>query len=200
MEEAALSVIEVLDDLDIERVTLAGYSMGGRLALYLALRYPARCSGLFLESASPGLENPEDREVRREEDERKAKRLETEDFGRFLEDWYRQPLFASLARDKKLLKRTIGTRLRNDPVELAKSLRGMGTGIQPSLWEELPELRPTALALAGTLDEKYMEISCRMARLTPSMESAAVSEAGHNVHAKAPEAYLASLMGFLGTL
>jgi len=98
VEGAARAVIRTLDGLEVVRPVVAGYSMGGRLALYLALRYPERCAGLFLESASPGLENSSKRAVRRAADESKAQRLESGDLEAFLRDWYRQPLFASLAQ------------------------------------------------------------------------------------------------------
>src|ERR687894_1308160 len=138
---AARSLLGTLDDLGVERPVISGYSMGGRLALYLALRHPDRCAGLFLESASPGLEDAGERASRRRADEVKAARLEGGDLRGFLRDWYRQPLFASLARDGDLFRRTIEDKTRNDPGELAKSLRGMGTGSQPPLWGELPGLR-----------------------------------------------------------
>ena len=194
---AAKTVLEVLDGLETPRATLVGYSMGGRLALYLALRHPERCSGLFLESASPGIENPEDRRTRREADAGLARRLESEDFEGFLREWYGQPLFASLARDEALLERTIAARLQNEPAELARSLRGMGAGSMPPLWEELAGLRVPALAIAGELDEKFAEISHRMARRSPRMRTALIPDAGHNVHAEAPGAYLVALEGFL---
>ncbi|QIN79929.1 2-succinyl-6-hydroxy-2,4-cyclohexadiene-1-carboxylate synthase [Rubrobacter marinus] len=184
-EGAARAVIGVLNELGIDRASLVGYSMGGRLALYLALRHPERCSGLFLESASPGLRDAEERASRRAADEEKARRLESEDFETFLRDWYRQPLFASLARDEGLLRRTLEERRRNDPAELARSLRGMGTGSQPSLWEELSGLRVPALAVAGELDEKFVGISRRMAELGPCIEAATVPGVGHNVRAEA---------------
>ena len=197
MEGAARSVLDVLDGTGVDRATVVGYSMGGRLALYLALRHPDRCAGLFLESASPGLEDATERAARRLADEKKAARLESGDFDEFLRDWYRQPLFASLAHDEGLLRRTIGDRLRNDPAELAKSLRGMGTGSQPSLWEELPGLRVPALAVAGGLDAKFVEISHRMASRASRMRATVVPGAGHNVHAEAAAAYLSSLETFL---
>jgi pimeloyl-ACP methyl ester carboxylesterase len=50
-EGAARATVRTLDVLDVQRATVVGYSMGGRLALYLALRYPERCAALFLESA-----------------------------------------------------------------------------------------------------------------------------------------------------
>jgi 2-succinyl-6-hydroxy-2,4-cyclohexadiene-1-carboxylate synthase len=188
---------ELLDGLGISRAALAGYSMGGRLALYLGLRHPGECSGLFLESASPGIEDAAERELRREADEERARRLESDDFGGFLADWYRQPLFASLARHGGLVRETIETRLRNDPGELARSLRGMGAGSQPSLWGELAALQVPALAVAGELDEKFVGISVRMASLSPRIRAAVVPGAGHNVSLEGPEEYLATLESFL---
>jgi pimeloyl-ACP methyl ester carboxylesterase len=108
---------------------VVGYSMGGRLALYLALRHPERCSRLFLESASPGIDATE-REARRRSNEEKVLRLESGNLASFLDDWYRQPLFASLTRREGLLQKTIGARLHNDPAELAL-VTGHGDG-EPS--------------------------------------------------------------------
>lgn len=194
---AAKRVLRVLDGLEIPRVALVGYSMGGRLGLYLALRHPDRFSGLFLESSSPGLESAEERDRRRAADEEMAARLESGDFESFLRGWYRQSLFAPLARNAALLERTIGTRRNNDPAELARSLRGMGTGSQSSLWGELSNLRVPTLAVAGELDAKFVGISRRMEGLSPRIRSAMVPDAGHNVRAEAPERYLALLRGFL---
>jgi 2-succinyl-6-hydroxy-2,4-cyclohexadiene-1-carboxylate synthase len=199
-EGAARAVIGALDEIGIERPMIAGYSMGGRLALYLALRYPGRCAGLVLESASPGLASAHERTARRAADDERAKRLESGDFEEFLEDWYRQPLFASLARDERLVKRTIEARRRNDPGELARSLRGMGTGSQPSLWVELEGLAVPALSVAGALDRKYAGISSRMAGLSPWMESIVVPETGHNVHGETTAAYISLIARFLDGL
>jgi len=199
IEGAARMLLHLLDELDAERPVVVGYSMGGRLALYLALRHPERCSRLFLESASPGIKDPVEREVRRRADEERAARLGSGDLAGFLEDWYRQPLFASLARHEGLLRETIEARLRNDPGELARSLRGMGTGNGPSLWGELGALRAPALAVAGELDEKYVGVAARMASLGPRVRTAVVAGAGHNVHLEAPGAYLALLEGSLDT-
>jgi 2-succinyl-6-hydroxy-2,4-cyclohexadiene-1-carboxylate synthase len=82
----------------------------------------------------------------------------------------------------------IEARSQNDPVELARSLRGMGVGSQPSLWEELAGLRVPTLAVAGNLDGKILRVSRRMAALSP------------NVRAEVPGAYLALLERFLGAL
>jgi 2-succinyl-6-hydroxy-2,4-cyclohexadiene-1-carboxylate synthase len=200
MEGTAQAVVRTLDELEVRRPMIVGYSMGGRLALYLALRYPDRCTGLFLESASPGLESARERLARRDADEKKAKRLESGDFERFLRDWYRQPLFAPMVRDVDLLRRTIEARRRNDPTELARSLRGTGTGSQPSLWEALEGLAVPALAVTGELDGKYAGISSRMASITPKVEPVVIPGVGHNAHDEAPVEYVALLGGFLDRL
>ena len=200
IEGSARALLRVLDDLEVERPLIVGYSMGGRLALYLALRYPERCAGLFLESASPGLEGEEERKARREADEEKAKRLESGDFEEFLRDWYLQPLFAPLAKDEGLLRRTIEARRRNEPVELARSLRGMGTGSQPSLWGELEGLAVPALAVAGGLDGKYAGVSRRMASISPRVEPVVVPGVGHDLHDEGPAEYGDLLRAFLDRL
>jgi 2-succinyl-6-hydroxy-2,4-cyclohexadiene-1-carboxylate synthase len=200
IEGATRAVINTLDGLEVVRPVVAGYSMGGRLALYLALRYPKRCAALFLESASPGLESAGERVARRAADESKVERLVSGDFEAFLRDWYAQPLFAPLARDEDLLRRTIETRQRNDTGELVRSLRGMGTGSQPSLWGDLEGLAVPALAVAGELDEKYAGISSRMAGINPRIEFSVVPGAGHTVHAEAPAAYISLLGRFVDGL
>ena len=54
MELAARDLIAIFDRLNLERVHLLGYSMGGRLALYTALTYPDRIDHLILESVRRG--------------------------------------------------------------------------------------------------------------------------------------------------
>jgi 2-succinyl-6-hydroxy-2,4-cyclohexadiene-1-carboxylate synthase len=181
----------------IRRPLVVGYSMGGRLALYFALRHPEQCSGLFLESASPGLESAQERAARRQNDEEKAAQLESGDFEEFLQDWYRQPLFASLAQNERLLQKTIESRRRNEPEELARSLRGMGTGSQPSLWGELAGLRATTLAVAGELDKKFVNIGRLMEAESSVLRLTSVPMVGHNVRAEAPAAYTDLLQRFL---
>ena len=199
-EGAARATVLALDELGVHRAAFVGYSMGGRLALYLALRYPERCAALFLESASPGIEDAAERATRRRSDGEKAARLASGDFERFLMHWYSQPLFASLARRDGLVEEMITARRGNDPAELALALTGMGTGAQLSLWGELPSLVVPALAVVGELDEKFVDLSRRMAELCPKMRAVVVPEVGHNVRVEAPVEYVASLKGFLEAL
>jgi len=197
MPGTAQALLAVLDEREIERCAVVGYSMGGRLALYLALHHPERCSRLVLASASPGLQKAGEQAARRAVDEARARRLEAGDVDAFLNDWYRQPLFASLARHPSLAETMVAQRLRNDPRELARSLRGMGTGSQPSLWERLGALSVATLAVAGALDAKYVAVAGRMAALSPCVRAVMVPEAGHAVHAEQPRRFVTLLHTFL---
>ncbi len=197
VEGASDLLTDVLDRLDVDRAHLVGYSMGGRLALYFAVHHARRCGKIVLESASPGLRTESERLARRSVDEARAVRLDTQEYAHFLEDWYRQPLLQSLERHDGLLERIIKARMKNSPNELALSLRRMGTGRQPSLWESLSEVDATVMAVAGALDGKYVEIAERMSVLMPKARAAIIPNAGHCVHAEFPSAYRDLITDFL---
>lgn len=68
MQEQLSDLEEVFHQLQLEKFTLLGYSMGGRIALSYAISYPTRVEKLILESASPGLRTSEERMERCERD------------------------------------------------------------------------------------------------------------------------------------
>jgi len=195
MEGATQALADVLDDAGIKRCSLAGYSMGGRAALYFSIFHPGRVRRLVLESASPGLPNGEERVQRRFLDDERADRIRA-DLEGFLEKWYRQPLFASLARHG-LVEKMIEKRSTNDSDELARALRGLSPGEQPSLWDRLSDLSVPTLVLTGELDDKYKAITKRTAERIKMAQRTLVPDAGHNVHAERPQAYLSHLVRFL---
>src|SRR5262249_12915331 len=94
MEYCAEDLIAILGHFALERINLLGYSMGGRVALHFAVNHPDRVQSLILESASPGLEDPQARIDRRADDEFIAKRIEKEGLESFVEYWGNLPLFA----------------------------------------------------------------------------------------------------------
>src|SRR5436190_1911294 len=71
-----------------------GYSMGGRIALHVALGHPDDVSRLVLVGATPGIVDPIDRATRCEADEALAAMVERVGVDAFLEQWLAQPLFA----------------------------------------------------------------------------------------------------------
>lgn len=197
MERVTELLTDLLDRAGVVRADVVGYSMGGRLALFFAAVHPERCRRLVLESASPGLPTEDERAARRGLDEARAVRIESGDYLEFLEEWYRQPLFETYQRQEGLLERMIRSRKSNAPRELARSLRGMGAGSQPSLWDRLDKIRTPVLAVAGALDGKYVETAERMAVLMPRARTAVVPGAGHNLHAERPDAFTDIVIDYL---
>lgn len=80
MERAAADLAGILDHVGIAKTDVLGYSMGGRLALMFAVRYPERVGRLILESSSPGLADPGDRQARVQRDEQLAEQIERRGF------------------------------------------------------------------------------------------------------------------------
>ncbi|MEG3976515.1 2-succinyl-6-hydroxy-2,4-cyclohexadiene-1-carboxylate synthase [Microcoleus sp. herbarium8] len=181
MLNTAQALIDLLDDLQIDKCLLLGYSMGGRLALYMTLHFPERFEKVVLESASPGLKSEKERSHRLQSDLQLAQKLENSNIKDFILNWYDRPLFKSLKKSPKF-DQLIETRLANNRLELAKSLRNLGTGNQPSLWEKLTENQIPILLLAGEDDEKFQAINAEIASLCPAASLAVIPKAGHNIH------------------
>jgi 2-succinyl-6-hydroxy-2,4-cyclohexadiene-1-carboxylate synthase len=175
---------------------VAGYSLGGRLALQLAVEHPAALTRAVIVSATPGIAAECGRGQRRNRDEGLARRLEREGLDAFLEEWYRLSLFEAL-REHPRFPEVLAKRRRNDPRLLARSLRDMGTGTQRPLWADLPALRIPLLLLAGERDEKFTDIVFDMAARCPSAEAVIVRGRGHALVEEDPEAVAREVAGFL---
>jgi 2-succinyl-6-hydroxy-2,4-cyclohexadiene-1-carboxylate synthase len=173
-----------------ERFTLCGYSMGGRIALHVALQAPERVSRLVLVSCSPGIEDDAERAARREADRGLADELERIPFEDFIERWRSQPLFAADPPEVRALARE--DQRRNDPLALAAVLRGTGTGEMHPLWGRLGELEMPVTIVAGERDRKYVAIAGRMASAI-GVARAVVIEGGHGLALESPTA-LAGLL------
>lgn len=191
-------IIALLEHLGYEDAHLLGYSMGGRLALYLALYYPHRWRSLILESASPGLASAAERQARVEADNALAEAIEREGIEAFVARWEKLPLFASQQQlPASIRDEHRALRLRNNPSGLANSLRGMGSGIQPPLWTRLAALTLPTLLITGALDHKFINIARQMLARIPHARLEIVPEAGHTVHLERPNLYTHLLENWL---
>jgi 2-succinyl-6-hydroxy-2,4-cyclohexadiene-1-carboxylate synthase len=185
------AVLEDLQHLDAQRFTLAGYSMGGRIALHAALALPDRVRRLILISASPGLDDAGERAARVRDDERMAAKLERSSIEEFAAEWERTPVLVGLPDAAAAAARE--DRLRNTPAGLARALRGLGTGALPSLWQRLDQLAMPVTLVAGERDEKFSAIAARMSTSIPEARLEIVPGVGHALHLEAPQ-LVASLL------
>jgi 2-succinyl-6-hydroxy-2,4-cyclohexadiene-1-carboxylate synthase len=190
LERCQQDILAVLQQLGVRQgeAVLLGYSMGGRIALYTA--FSGFFRALILESASPGLADPAEREQRRSSDEALAASIERDGVQAFVDRWERLPLFASQSslptEVREALRRQ---RLHNRANGLANSLRGAGTGVQPPLHARLPTLNIPVLLIAGELDTKFTAIARSMAQALPQSRLSIIPGAGHAIHLERPEEF-----------
>jgi 2-succinyl-6-hydroxy-2,4-cyclohexadiene-1-carboxylate synthase len=176
------------------RAAYAGYSLGGRLCLRLALDRPDLVTAMALVGASPGLADPSERAARRQADEALAATIERDGTEAFLDRWLAQPLFSRL----RPLPADVAARRANRPAGLAAALRLLGTGAQEPLWDRLGQVACPVLVVAGADDAKFAAVARRMAAAVgPAAEVALVPGAGHAAHLERPAEVAALVEEFL---
>ena len=193
---------ELLEKLNLNQCFLIGYSMGGRLALYLALNFPQYFTKVILESASPGLATEPERLGRMKRDAQIARKLSRtinpEDFTLFLTNWYSQEIFGDIKTHTQFSE-LIKQRLQNDPKQLVKSLKMMGTGVQPSLWSKLETNNVPLLLLVGELDPKFVEINTKIQQKAKYSQLEIVRDTAHNIHFAKPLEFVSVVKNFFIT-
>jgi 2-succinyl-6-hydroxy-2,4-cyclohexadiene-1-carboxylate synthase len=197
--ETLAALARMLEGLGGGPVDVLGYSQGARLALGLAIEWPARVRRLILESGTAGLRRARDRTMRRRRDEALAREIELNGTAAFVDRWESLPLFAGLRRLAPELARSVrAERLACSAQGLASSLRSVGLGLQPNYWPLLPGLRIPTLLLSGRRDVKFSEISKAMARELPMAWFRSFEGVWHAPHLEVPDRFADEVIAFLG--
>jgi len=179
-------------------VILAGYSMGGRVALNFAIENPESIRALILESASAGIDDEQLRLERISSDEQLAFFIKNNSIGKFADYWMNIDLFSSQKNlPKKKLKKVRSSKLTNNKTGLANSLLGFGTGKMAPLFGRLKFFTPKTLLITGEFDIKYCDINSGMAEVLPRSRHLTINDAGHNVHLEQPAKFAEAINTFL---
>lgn len=190
MEHQVEVLEEICKQMQLASFNLLGYSMGGRIALSYAVKYPERIETLILESASPGLKSEEERTARKQGDNVLANKIEANGIKSFVDAWENIPLFASQKRLPASVQQEIRKeRLQQCELGLANSLRGMGTGVMPALWDRLAELRMPVILITGELDVKFERIAREMTASFKKVRHLSVNDVGHAIHVENPSKF-----------
>ncbi|KAJ0242827.1 2-oxoglutarate decarboxylase/hydro-lyase/magnesium ion-binding protein [Hirschfeldia incana] len=205
MEVIAEALYKLIEHMTPGKVTIVGYSMGGRIALYMALRFSNKIEGAVIVSGSPGIKDPVSRKVQRATDDSKARMMVEHGLEIFMENWYNKGLWKSL-RSHPHFRKIVASRLMHDDVlSVAKVLSDLSTGRQPSLWEELADCDTNVSLVFGEKDVKFKKIVTRMytemskskKRENYIIEKVEIPEAGHAVHLENPLLLILALRKFL---
>jgi 2-succinyl-6-hydroxy-2,4-cyclohexadiene-1-carboxylate synthase len=180
---------------------LAGYSLGARLMLGLAL-HPAvrsRLAGLLLVAGTAGVDAPAARAARAVVDDERAA-WQARDPATFLAAFWDLPLFAGLRehprRAELLAERTARAQLA--PARLAHLMRGLSVGRMPSLWSALPSLSVPVVVVNGALDRDYVLVGERLLSVLPRARQVIVEGASHALLLEAPSTMGATLRDLVG--
>lgn len=198
MQACVDDVLAIRKHLGLRRCAVVGYSMGGRVAMRVALQAPECLWALVLESASPGIADPAERRARVAQDTKLAARIRNEGVAVFANYWQALPLFASQSRLPQATRQALQKQRQQHTAEgLANSLQGLGAGMQDSVLQRLRGLRLPVLLQAGALDDKYCGLANDMAAMLPCSRVRIVPDAGHAVHLEQPAVFDAAVRDFL---
>ena len=167
------------------RFTLAGYSLGGRIALQLALAAPERIDRLVLISTSAGIADEAERGARLSKDLALADAIEAGPISGFADEWLAGPLFAN---DRAEVNAAARSEIeKNSPADLAAALRGMSVGRMEPLWSRLAEIAAPTTVVAGQSDGRYVKLAERIVAAIDGSELVLLDGVGHALPRNAPE-------------
>lgn len=180
-EHTSLSFLEMAHELATtlspqgEQPIVAGYSLGGRLALHAMAIHPRRWRGAVIASAHPGLPDASEREARREVDREWARKAREMDWQDFLQAWNAQGVLASSPVPGGQAA------LEGRRAEVARAFETWSLGRQENLRGALRGFFSPVLWIVGEEDGRFREIGSEMAEIFPDFTLAVIPGAGHRV-------------------
>ena len=167
---------------------VAGYSLGGRVALGLLVRHPDLFAAATLIGANPGLPDTAARAARAAGDREWARLLDREGLSTFVAAWEALPLFGTQhAADATALDRQRRIRLGHDPAGLRRALDVLGLAAMPDYRASLAAIDVPVDLVVGALDTKFRPLAEEMGERLPRARIALVARAGHNVVLERPD-------------
>lgn len=174
---------------------LVGYSLGGRLAVELALREGSPVKGLVLMSSRPGI--PEaGRDSRKRSDQIWSTQIRA-DWEGFLGKWYAQPMFNPQKKTPEEYQALIQKRSANHPGHAADTLLHWSPALQQDRMPWLIDCPVPLLYIAGSLDKTYAEIAGTLRGKSSDRRVEILEETGHAVHLDNPQVCAAAIEQFL---
>lgn len=198
IDAMADDVIELLDALQIrERVVIGGLSMGGYVALSLAVRHAGRFRGLVLMDTRAGADTPEAAANR----ETLAREVEATGAVAGVVDAMLPRLFSPLTRAQhpERIDAVHRSMLRTHPRAVVGALRGMAA--RPDRTKDLPGITLPTLVLVGEDDQITPPSEAQaMAEAIPNARLDVIPNAGHLSPVENPGVTNRALLAFLGAL
>lgn len=162
---------------DFRSPILAGYSMGGRIALHALARHPDRWCGAILLAAHPGLMDAEARRERRATDQIWAERARSWEWERFLALWNAQGVLGPPS--PALFQRQLA--LESNREHIASAFENWSLGCQENLREALVAFRRPVLWIVGEKDSRFLNLGREMTNVFEHVQLYELPGEGHRV-------------------
>ena len=144
--------------------------MGARAALQLMAHQLDSWDALILISGNPGLSDPVERALRRQNDLQMARRIETIGLSNFLTEWQAMPIIQTQKNIPESIRNSLqSNRLKHTASGLAMSLRQFGVAVCPDLWPVISAIHCPFLSITGSKDPKYGQIADKMQQTSESL-------------------------------
>lgn len=187
MDSMADGLAAILDALGIEKVVLAGQSMGGYVCLAFARRHPQRLAGLGLVCTQAAADSPEKQLARLAQ----AEQTLTEGNQRVAESM--STVLTNRPEMATELRRLMST---TPAAGMAAAMRAMAERAEMSAF--LPQISVPALVIAGLADAIIpVERAREMAASLPDAQLVELEGVGHSPMMEAPQATAEALLGLL---
>ena len=185
----------ILNHLNIEKINLCAYSMGGRLAIAFAKKYPNKINSLILESTNIGIQDDEERLSRYDNDIKLATLIKS-NYPEFIDKWQENNLFTQQKqRNASEWENQILIRKNHNNEQLAKSLIIFSVGAMKYYEDDFKLFDFPILIINGSEDDKYIKYGKDMTIMNTNAKQYIISESNHNTHMESPELFIDILEG-----
>lgn len=192
-KEMTQQLLQLLDELDIEQASVLGHSMGGKVAMQLAVENPQRVAKLVVADIAPVSYEPKHNTVlaalnqvdlatisnRKDADSQLARLIEEPGVRAFLL--------------KSLVKGEQGFHWRFNLKLIAEQYGTISQGLE----EQGQYPGPTLFVKGGNSDYIKAQHKADILRYFPNSKAHIVNDAGHWLHAEKPEAFNRIVQRFL---
>lgn len=179
---------QLLRLLNVERAVVGGLSMGGYLSLRFYMRHLEMVAALILMDTGPGYRNPAHMAEWNEEQEHRARLLETQGMEAFADDPATATLDTYTPRDLML---------KQNPVGLAHMARKVVAQHDTRVISSLGDIKVPTLILVGDQDTPFLKASEYMEKAVPGAEYVVIPNAGHASNIDNADAFNKAVLDFL---
>jgi len=198
-KRATDDILDLLDELQIEKAHIVGLSMGGFATLHFGFNYPDRALSLTIAGAGYGA-HPDVHKKFSEETKQVANRIEADTMEKFAEIYAIGPTRVQFANKDPYGWKIFANQLKeHSTIGSANTMRSV-QGKRPSLYDfvnQMQNLKVPTLIINGDEDDPCLDVALFMKRNIHSSALVLLPRSGHLINLEEPALFNQMLGEFL---